>query len=129
MKSYIVCKLEVGNYDNLVTIPISVSTSKVKAAWSSAELESKLTKLEVKREFSYEVVEVENLDAGDSNRVADGIIELTQNLFNTRKAFNDAINFAISLDLEAASFLTLWNEGAWDAIQIEFPEFKLPEGV
>ena len=42
-------------------------------------------------------------------------------------AFNAALNF--SLDVlpsdEAVRFLSLWREGCWDEIEIEYPDFNL----
>ena len=43
-----------------------------------------------------------------------------------RKAFNDAINFAIA-DSEPRAFLTAWREGDWDTLKKEWPKFQLPK--
>lgn len=48
---------------------------------------------------------------------------------DTRKAFNTAIDFSISVDREdpgsGIEFLKLWREGRWSEIKKEFPEFDL----
>lgn len=40
--------------------------------------------------------------------------------------FNSAINYAIGLGVEAASFLELWREGDWCVIATEFPDYRPP---
>ena len=42
--------------------------------------------------------------------------------------FNSAINFALDeAGPEGLTFLSLWREGAWDEIDLEWPAFKTPQ--
>jgi len=54
--------------------------------------------------------------------MGDAIVELA----TAKACFNAAIDFAIELGAEGATFLHLWREGAWDELREDFPEFKGP---
>ncbi|WP_305910506.1 hypothetical protein Q9L42_020355 (plasmid) [Methylomarinum sp. Ch1-1] len=44
--------------------------------------------------------------------------------------FNAAINFALDeAGFDGLLFLRLWREGAWDAIEKDFPEFKISDAL
>lgn len=53
-------------------------------------------------------------------------LEVQKSKASMQRDFNDAISFAISMGLAAADFLELWQQGVWDAIRIEFPEYVIP---
>lgn len=43
---------------------------------------------------------------------------------DTAEIYNKVINFAINLhSSEAQLFLRIWNEGDWEELEAEFPEF------
>ena len=56
------------------------------------------------------------------------IAELEKELSNTSEAFNEAIAFAISDD-EPRTFLKLWNEGEWDVLNKEWPQFVIHKSL
>lgn len=41
--------------------------------------------------------------------------------------FIDAIDYAVNQTIDASTFLTLWQEGDWEAIEKEFPDFKISD--
>ncbi len=41
--------------------------------------------------------------------------------------YNAAIQYAINEGFDGITFLRLWNEGAWDVIAREFPDFEGPD--
>lgn len=45
---------------------------------------------------------------------------------DVRAEFNAVIDFAVQMGVVGADFLELWRLGDWDAIAVEFPEFKRP---
>jgi len=49
---------------------------------------------------------------------------------NAQEDFNAAINYALDeAEGDHILFLELWREGNWEALQAEFPEFKISDAL
>jgi len=56
------------------------------------------------------------------------VTELIKDTDQVRRDYNDAISFALQ-DEDGILFLSTWNEGDWESLRKEWPDFKLPSIV
>ena len=54
--------------------------------------------------------------------------EIIIDLTNASEAFNEAIQFALDDD-EPRTFLSYWNEGEWDVLRRDWPEFTIHKSL
>ena len=54
--------------------------------------------------------------------------EIIIDLTNASEAFNEAIQFALETD-EPKTFLSYWNEGEWDVLRRDWPEFTIHKSL